>query len=309
MRFFLSTVLLFALFLVQAVPARAVLVSGDTIMDQRMSENLCALTFDDGPSRYTADLLDMLDFYGIPATFFILGNQAVQRPELVRRMVESGHEIGNHTFSHKNLRILPYGQKQEEISRAFNILQELDAKPKYLRPPYGSLDPSVVEIAEKLGMATILWSMDSHDWKGLPADHAKVYSTRGTIYADGTLRGVFLFHDTHKTTVDDLPRIVRQLKAGGCTKFVTVSEYLDGILDPEPAVLMTRRGGRPSATVAVAGKKADLPGQADASRDSSTGIMPNMAWPAGTAAVPLARCSRPHTAGQMAPALLFVPHS
>ena len=134
----------------------------------------------------------------------------------------------------------------------------------------------------------VLWSLDSRDWKGLPPDYAKLRSTRGYAYPTGSLRGIFLFHDTHKSTVDDLPRIIADLRAGGCQRFVTVSEYLEGVLDPEPGLLMTRRpvgeepGQMPLAarhTVEGVEESAELP--------------PTRGWPAGTGPLPLARSSKP----------------
>lgn len=71
-------------------------------------------------------------------------------------------------------------------------------------------------------------------------NYATLRNNRGTVYAPGTLRGIFLFHDSHKRTVDDLPRIIRDLRAGGCQRFVTVTDYLEGLMDPEPGLLMTR---------------------------------------------------------------------
>ena len=109
----------------QSVLARV--VDGNNIMDQRMSENLCAITFDDGPSRNTPQLLDMLDQYGIPATFFLLGKQAELHPDIVRRIVAEGHEIGNHSYSHPNLRLLSSERKDEEIRRTDAILRSLGA--------------------------------------------------------------------------------------------------------------------------------------------------------------------------------------
>lgn len=94
---------------VETAPARV--LDGGSIMDQRMHENLCAITFDDGPSRNTPQLLDLLDQYGIPATFFLLGKQAELHPDLVRRIGAEGHEVGNHSFSHPNLRLLPPERK------------------------------------------------------------------------------------------------------------------------------------------------------------------------------------------------------
>lgn len=151
---------------VETAPARV--LDGGSIMDQRMHENLCAITFDDGPSRNTPQLLDLLDQYGIPATFFLLGKQAELHPDLVRRIVAEGHEVGNHSFSHPNLRLLPPERKIEEIRRTDAILRSLGAAPLFLRPPYGAFDRHTVDAAEALGLSVVLWSVDSRDWQRLP---------------------------------------------------------------------------------------------------------------------------------------------
>ena len=267
----------------QGVQARV--VDGSSIMDQHMRENLCALTFDDGPSTNTTQLLDMLSEYGIPATFFLLGKQAERHPDLVRRILAEGHEVGNHSYSHPNLRMLSPEKKMHEIGQTDAILRSLGASPAFLRPPYGAYDNQTVAVAESLGLGIMLWSLDSRDWKSLPANYATLRSTRGTVYDTGALRGIFLFHDTHKRTVEDLPRIIRDLRAGGCQRFVTVSDYLDGLLDPEPGILMTRRAAD-SAQPVVADRK---PGRLKEQFQE----MPPESYPAGTAALPLARTSRP----------------
>lgn len=252
--------------------ARAEVVDGNHIMNQGMSENLCALTFDDGPSIYTPQLLDMLEAYKIPATFFILGQQAQRYPDTVRRILAEGHEIGSHSWSHPNLRKLSTERMEWELKSTDAVLRSLGAAPFFMRPPYGSFDDRAVRIAEELGMSVILWSLDSYDWKHLPEDYSKLRSTRGTVYEEGALRGIFLFHDIHKGTVEDLPRIIANLLAGGCQKFVTVSDYLRGILDPEPPLLMSRRSKIPTAPARAA-------------------LEPPIA--AGSGPMPLARCSKP----------------
>lgn len=258
-----------------ATSAWGAVVDGNRIMDQRMPENLCALTFDDGPSINTPALLDMLNAYGIKATFFLLGQNAKYHPGIVRRIEKEGHDIGNHSWTHPNLRALSYERQEEELGMTDELLRSLGVTPLYMRPPYGNFDERTIQIADDLGIDIILWSLDSRDWKSLPPDYAKLRSTRGTVYEDGDLRGIFLFHDTHKTTVDDLPRIIANLKAGGCQKFVTISEYLAGILDPEPAMLMSRRPEPPAPAAPVkVGPQAP-------------------AYACGTAPLPLARCSRP----------------
>ena len=280
-----------------AQAAQARVVDGNVIMDQPMRENLCALTFDDGPSVNTPHLLEMLEEYGIPATFFVLGNQAERHPDLVRRILAEGHEVGNHSYSHPNLRAVSPARKEEELRRTDTILRNLGASPVFIRPPYGSYDTSTERIAESLGLTVILWSMDSRDWQRLPENYATLRNNRGTVYAPGTLRGIFLFHDSHKRTVDDLPRIIRDLRAGGCQRFVTVSDYLAGLMDPEPGLLMTR--------VKRAAPGADEPSmvarhQVESVHQSEE--LPPHSYPAGSSEIPLARSSTPWQLGENAAA-------
>ena len=262
--------------------AVADVIDGNRIMDQRMGENLCVLTFDDGPSRNTPYLLDMLKSYGIKATFFLLGSQISYHKAIVRRMDEEGHEIGNHSWSHPNLRKLTAEEQASQLGETDALLRSLGVTPFYMRPPYGAFDERTVRIARDLGLDIILWSLDSNDWKKLPADYAKLPSTRGTVYEDGGLRGVFLFHDTHKSTVDDFPRIVAHLKAGGCDRFVTIGEYLAANADPEPAMLMTRRPVRQTRE-----------GRHEAAAPLTAPAPPPPAYAAGTGEMVFARCSRP----------------
>lgn len=250
--------------------ARSV-ADGNFIMDQSMEENLCALTFDDGPSPYTTPhLLDQLEEYGVKATFFLLGANVSRYPHIVERIKNSGHEIGNHSWSHPNLKLLNSERQKEEILHTDEILRSLGVTALYMRPPYGAFDERTVRIAEELGISLILWSLDSHDWKYLPENYAKLLSTRGTTYEDGNLRGIFLFHDIHKTTVDDFPRILKNLRAGGCDKFVTVTEYFQGLADLEPPQVMSRRPHKESFAQAKM-------------------------FPAGNGSISFARCSVPRS--------------
>lgn len=285
--------------------AGALVLDGNRIMDQPMAENLCALTFDDGPSRYTPELLDMLKAHGIPATFFVLGHNARCYPEIVRRAVAEGHEIGSHSYSHPNLRRLTPPQQAEQIGATDEILRSLGAAPLYLRPPYGAFDETTLRLAGEMGISIVLWSLDSYDWKHLPADYSKLRSTRGTVYPDGDLHGIFLFHDIHKNTVDDFPRIIAQLRAGGCERFVTVSDYLAGIQDPEPGLLMTRRrqqapmlaeGGQrreqPAAAVAAPAGTAEA-GETAAPQAGPRELRAPKPEQTAFGDIPLARCSKP----------------
>ena len=278
---------------VVAQPVQARVVDGYVIMDQPMRENLCALTFDDGPSINTPHLLDMLEEYGIPATFFMLGNQAERHPDIVKRVLAEGHEVGNHSYSHPNLRAVSLARKEEELRRTDTILRNLGASPVFMRPPYGSYDVATEKVAEGLGLSLMLWSMDSRDWQRLPDNYATLRNNRGTVYAPGTLRGIFLFHDSHKRTVDDLPRIVRDLRAGGCQRFVTVSDYLAGLMDPEPGLLMTRiKRGTPGVDEPSMVARHNVEGVHQAEE------LPPHSYPAGSSDMPMARRSTPWQLGE-----------
>ena len=291
MRFFFKQICLAACFFavgLAAQSAQARVVEGNVIMDQPMRENLCALTFDDGPSINTPHLLDMLEEYGIPATFFMLGNQAERHPDIVKRVIAEGHEVGNHSYSHPNLRVVSLARKEEELRRTDTILRNLGASPQFVRPPYGSYDASTEKVAASLGLSLMLWSMDSRDWQRLPDNYATLRNNRGTVYAPGTLRGIFLFHDSHKRTVDDLPRIIRDLRAGGCQRFVTVTDYLEGLMDPEPGLLMTRvKRGAPGMDEPPMVARHQVEGVHQSEE------LPPHSFPAGSADIPLARSSTP----------------
>lgn len=265
---------------------------GTDFSDQIMRENLCALTFDDGPSNYTADLLDMLNEYGIPATFFMLGKNVNLRPDLVRRMVAEGHEVGNHSWSHPQLRHLSEAQQLEELGRTSAALRNLGAEPRFVRPPYGAFNDTTINVARQLGMSIVLWSLDSNDWRRLPADYARLSDTRGKIYPAGKLRGVFLFHDSLKRTVQDLPRIVRDLRLGGCERFVTLSDYLSGMLEDEPPLLMTRRSLSPREDALPVQAEPEMPPES-----YPDAMQPSSGLAAGSTPVPLARSSRPWEPG------------
>lgn len=291
MRFFFKQICQVACFFafgLAAQSAQARVVEGNVIMDQPMRENLCALTFDDGPSINTPHLLDMLEEYGIPATFFMLGSQAERHPDIVKRVIAEGHEVGNHSYSHPNLRVVSLARKEEELRRTDTILRNLGASPQFVRPPYGSYDASTEKVAASLGLSLMLWSMDSRDWQRLPDNYATLRNNRGTVYAPGTLRGIFLFHDSHKRTVDDLPRIIRDLRAGGCQRFVTVTDYLEGLMDPEPGLLMTRvKRGAPGMDEPPMVARHQVEGVHQSEE------LPPHSFPAGSADIPLARSSTP----------------
>ncbi|MCL2124239.1 MAG: polysaccharide deacetylase family protein, partial [Desulfovibrionaceae bacterium] len=197
------------------------------LLRQEMPANYCALTFDDGPGPYTAALLDLLAERGIVATFFVLGQNAERRPALIKRMLAEGHEVANHSYSHPNMRRMRPEAQFLEMKKTLDVLQSLGAEVRYFRPPYGSYSAQTVAKAGALGMGILLWSLDSQDWKRHASRLEGLRSVSPVAQQSFPgMRGVLLFHDTHRHTVDEMPAILDALSAGGCERFVTVSEYM-----------------------------------------------------------------------------------
>ncbi len=182
---------------------------------------MIALTFDDGPGDVTGTVLDILKLHNVPATFFIIGRQVGDYPELLARMVEQQCEVAIHTWSHPQLT----KQKKDDIASQITmtadaIEQACGVRPVLIRPPYGAVNQTVHDVAAELGMYLINWSVDPLDWKNRNAD--KVY---GNIMADTRDGRIILCHDLYSSTAEAVNRAIPELIAQGY-QFVTVSELL-----------------------------------------------------------------------------------
>lgn len=176
-----------------------------------------ALTFDDGPGPYTAQLLDILDQHGAKATFFLIGSKVSAQADVLRRMHARGHQLGNHSWSHPELPKLPVDQIAGEIDRTNDaIKQATGIKPTILRPPYGAVNGVVLEQLRLRSMSSILWSVDTRDW----ADrNSEIVCSRAVAGAHPG--AIILMHDIHQTSVGAVPCILSALKQQGYS-FVTV---------------------------------------------------------------------------------------
>ncbi len=124
-----------------------------------------ALTIDDGPSPYTSQMLSVLRQYGIHATFFVVGQNVQNYPDLVQQELADGHLIGNHTWDHADLTKLSANAVRKEISDTSAILQQTAGfQPTFFRPPYGAITNSIQAQAYSLGLTSTLWSVDPQDW-------------------------------------------------------------------------------------------------------------------------------------------------
>ena len=197
--------------------------SGVTFSRVLVSGNYVAITFDDGPHpQNTPRLLDMLRARNIRATFYVIGRSVDLYPQVVRRTVAEGHEIGNHSQTHRLLSKLGDEELRQEMSRCRDaVARAAGVQPRTMRPPYGGLLQRQRELVHaEFGYPTILWSVDPLDWK---RPGASVVSSR--ILAGTSSGGIVLAHDLHAQTVDAMPATLDGLLRRGF-KFVTVSQLL-----------------------------------------------------------------------------------
>ena len=181
------------------------------------NEKVIYLTFDEGyENGYTAGILDTLKKHNVPAAFFLVGDYLERNPDLVRRMVEEGHIVGNHTASHPDMSKI--SQKEEfskELQEVENLFREITGKelPKFYRPPQGVYSQKNLEHAQQLGYKTVFWSLAYADW-----DNQK-QPTRD--YAFGKLMprthngAVILLHATSKTNAEILDELLTRWKQQG----------------------------------------------------------------------------------------------
>ena len=131
-----------------------------------------ALTFDDGPHPvYTPQILDILKEFGVSATFFVVGSNAEQYPHLLQRILEEGHELGNHTYNHRRVAKLKKEELIADISSCQSVLERYTHTNAHLfRPPEGVCSEDVKDYCEKAGLTIVMWSVDTRDWAHTPID-------------------------------------------------------------------------------------------------------------------------------------------
>lgn len=183
-------------------------------------KKLVALTFDDGPAiETTPRLLDLLKEKGVVATFFELGMRVRSNPEITKRAVEEGHEVGSHTMYHQNLVRVSREDAEADIKEAKDVFREtLGKEIELTRLPYGNEDDFV---RTAVGTPVVYWSVDTKDWDS--KDTQKIVEIAVNSASDGA---IILMHDIYSTTVDAVPEIIEQLRGQGY-EFVTVSELAD----------------------------------------------------------------------------------
>lgn len=193
--------------------------AGVTGKETGLSEKKIAITFDDGPHPvYTVKLLDGLRERDIRATFFVLGEKAKEHPEIIEQMKQDGHIIGNHTYTHIQLRSSNREKFRDELVLTNEVISGITGEEvQYVRPPYGTWDK---KLEEELNMFPVLWNVDPNDWCTGNADKV----TR-RIVDKAKENSIILLHDCYQSSVDAALKSIDILTEEGYM-FVTVEEIL-----------------------------------------------------------------------------------
>lgn len=171
----LATVLLIVVGAWHLHKSRTVQLFGELVTAVDTRDPVVALTFDDGPgSVYTDSVLDLLKAENARATFFVIGEALERRPETARRIVAEGHELGNHSYSHRRLVLVPQRTIRHEVERTDSLIRQLGASgPIYFRPPYGKRLIGLPWYLARTGRITVLWSLEPDTWHRAAPDMAR----------------------------------------------------------------------------------------------------------------------------------------
>ncbi|MBC9936972.1 MULTISPECIES: polysaccharide deacetylase family protein [unclassified Leucobacter] len=188
-----------------------------------------AVTFDDGPGADSERLLQVLAETNSAASFFLMGSAVSVAPGMAAAELANGHTVANHSWSHPDLTKLSKEQVREQVMQAQRAITDATGSaPRYFRPPYGALNS---EVMAEIPLPIVLWSIDTNDWRG-PGVDALVERVSGAGPGD-----IILFHDTHASTVDAMPRVIGELQDRGL-ELVT----LDDLLGDQPTGVRISRG-------------------------------------------------------------------
>ncbi len=180
-----------------------------------------ALSFDDGPTPLTQRYLEVLGQLDVRATFFVVGELCAARPDWVRAIAERGHELAGHGYTHRPFTTLSRAELASELARTRELLPTRAAKRQLVRPPYGGVSASSLLTCALQGFTTVLWSLNSGDWRAKDAQEVE----RTFSASRATAGEIVLLHEGQPLTIEALPRVVSSLKESG-HELVTVGELL-----------------------------------------------------------------------------------
>ncbi len=182
----------------------------DRIWDFSVSSKSIFLTFDDGPQEEVTEwVLDLLDQENIQATFFCVGNNVALNPKIYQRILDSGHQVGNHSYTHPNAWKTPTEDYLKDVEKAKEVIQS-----NYFRPPYGKISNKIVKEVENMGMTTVMWSLLSYDFE----QDLDVEKQLKNVLSKVEPGDVVVFHDSQKSFSNlkkMLPSFVKYVKDQG----------------------------------------------------------------------------------------------
>lgn len=179
----------------------------DDSITYSIPEGYVSLTFDDGPSKYTVKIIDILKKYNVGGTFFFIGNNVKKHPDYVRYVQANGYSIGSHSMNHLKMSDLSYEKQENELMQSAKIIEDTtNEKVVLLRPPYGALNEQTENVIHRYHDKIILWNRDPKDWKTLDAD--KIFNYVRDTEASGS---IILLHES-QAVIDALPKIIEHLQ-------------------------------------------------------------------------------------------------
>jgi len=200
-------------------------LSSARIIWKGIASRQVALTFDDGPSPGVTDkILEILKKEKVKANFFVIGRKAEKNPDLLRRIAEGGHEIGNHSYNHSRTSWINEKKLQKEVRRTSELISSITGLPVFLfRPPYGKIDRHKRKLLEKQGYNIILWSIGADDCyregRGIRPPKSIIWRVVSRVRGGD----IVLLHDNSRQIVEALPGMIKQLKRKGYV-FAKISE-------------------------------------------------------------------------------------
>lgn len=170
-------------------------------------EGYVALTFDDGPSEYSVDIMKVLEKYEVGGTFFFIGYNVKKYSDYVQHIHAKGYSIGSHSINHANMITLSHEEQEKELVQSINLLRELTNEEIVLfRPPYGSYNKNLKDILTENQYKMVLWNNDPMDWKTRNPD--KIFSDIKSSNVSGS---IILLHES-QAVIDALPSIIEYLQ-------------------------------------------------------------------------------------------------
>ena len=214
---------------------------GHTFTGVRRPSRQLALTYDDGPNDpHTLRLLEILARHNVHATFFLIGRYVQQRQDIVRELVQAGHVVGNHTFSHPLLTFKSPNELRTQLGNCDRALTDAVGQHSNLfRPPFGGRRPAVLRIARQMNLEPIMWNVTGYDWNAPTVEYIEQKVTRGIRGGD-----IILLHDgghhafgaDRSATVTATDRLISRYKSEGY-EFVTIPKMMGTALGSQPSAV------------------------------------------------------------------------